>query len=77
MTSSNPRYDLPTSHLFSLYDFLNDIIANAGQYGFKNATESCIDNQAAPFCEGYVFFDGIHPTIALNRLFAARYKTNF
>jgi phospholipase/lecithinase/hemolysin len=53
---------------------LDDVIQHADDYGFTNATEACIKPNQAPFqCDnpdGFVFWDGIHPTEAMHEIVA-------
>jgi len=70
--SGLPGIDIVSVDLFG---FLDDIVANPGQYGLTNVTDMCI----TPGVKGdakcsnpndYLFWDGIHPTSAGHALLA-------
>jgi phospholipase/lecithinase/hemolysin len=50
-------------------------IDDPAKFGFENATQGCIDSLEAILsnCDGYVFFDGVHPTTAAHALLAAEF----
>ena len=72
MTSTGTYYDIPASHIFSAYDTLNDVMNDPAQYGFNNTQDSCVGRGAMPYCDGYVFYDDKHPTVALGKVFAQK-----
>lgn len=51
------------------YTLLDDIVADPSKYGFSNVTTPCI---GLATCNGYLFFDDLHPTEAGHAL-AAEY----
>jgi phospholipase/lecithinase/hemolysin len=60
---------------FDLFDFSQDIIANADLYGLSNITDSCLFEGSVPSAprpgcnfETYAFFDTIHPTAVVHGL---------
>lgn len=54
--------------------FFAQISADPAAYGFTNTTESCLHSGApAPACEGYLYFDKVHPTTAAHRLLAQQF----
>jgi outer membrane lipase/esterase len=60
---------------FDLFDFSQDIIANADLYGLSNITDSCLFEGSVPSAprpgchfDTYAFFDTIHPTAAIHGL---------
>ena len=59
---------------FDTFSAQNLLIANAGAFGFTNVTTACI---ATPDlftgCQGYAFFDGVHPTTAAHALLATQF----
>lgn len=57
--------------LFDLAKVSDTLAANPGRFGLTNATQSCL--VGATLCsnpDGYLFFDGVHPTAAGHRLIA-------
>jgi phospholipase/lecithinase/hemolysin len=63
---SNPLYSADHFYSLDVYDILNAVMANPGAYGFTNVTLS--GNQNPP--DGYLFWDGIHPTAQAQLLLA-------
>ncbi|CAN1731013.1 GDSL esterase/lipase At1g29670 [Linum perenne] len=68
---------LPRSKLVivNAYNIINEILNNPGLSGFRDSSNSCCEstlvacNKGGKVCEdrkGYVFFDGLHPTEAVN-----------
>lgn len=56
--------DLPDAsrlHLLDVRALANRVRADPGASGFTNVTAPCID---LPGCEGYLFWDDVHPTTA-------------
>ena len=54
-----------TVYKLDIYDLFQDVIANPGDYGFTNVTESSLDySEPGTWAngDGYVFWDDIHPT---------------
>ena len=44
------------------------VAAHRGDYGLSNVRDSCLDDGAGLACEGYLFYDEIHPTTQAHRL---------
>ncbi len=62
---------LPTgATLFDTDAVFNSILSSPGSYGFSNTTTPCITAGANPACTGYLFFDDIHPTTAVDTILA-------
>lgn len=57
-------YDLRLDNLFA------NLLAGPGRYGFTNVADGCAGAGALPACEGYLFFDGLHPTTVAHALVA-------
>ncbi len=62
---------------FSLFDFFNDLVEQADQYGFSNTTDACFNSAESTFhpdCnfgsnfDQFIFFDEIHPTTRVHAL---------
>lgn len=67
LTQNNDTYPgIPSSHIISIYDLLNDIVENPEKFGLKNVTQSCIENMQEPLCDGYLFLDLKHATATMN-----------
>jgi phospholipase/lecithinase/hemolysin len=53
---------------WDLASFLSNQIEDAESLGFDNVTDGCIEDFAnLPACEGFLFFDGVHPTTAAHQ----------
>ncbi len=61
---------IPSSHIISIFDLLNDIVQNPGKFLVNNVTQSCSENNESPLCNGYLFFDLKHPTAAMHNVIA-------
>ena len=62
---------------FDVFRVLNEIVATPGAFGLTNVTQPCIavNANAQPFCanpDTFLFWDGIHPTVAGHRILAER-----
>jgi len=60
------RIGAPMGRFFDLrldYLFAN-LLQQPSLYGFTNTTDSCLAAMRLPACDGFVFFDGLHPTSA-------------
>ncbi len=68
MTKGNFTRNLPVSHIYFANDLLDEILANPAAMGFNNVTDSCAEDNAMPNCEGYLFFDDVHPTVASSKI---------
>src|SRR6266568_5420219 len=60
-----------------VFRVLNEIVATPGAFGLTNVTQPCIavNANAQPFCANpgtFLFWDGIHPTVAGHRILAER-----
>ncbi|HRP25793.1 SGNH/GDSL hydrolase family protein [Thauera sp.] len=57
---------------FDTAAFLDEVITSPAAYGFTNVTDACVLT-AWPACDGYLFFDSVHPTTAAHRLLGERF----
>jgi len=62
---------------FDVFQALNEVVAAPEAFGLTNVTQPCIavDTNAQPFCANpgtFLFWDGIHPTVAGHRILAKR-----
>jgi len=67
-TADQHHPGIPTSHIISMYDLLNDVVLQPDKYHVKNTTESCAENKKAPLCSEYVFYDNKHPTALMHHV---------
>ncbi len=77
LTDTNPRYDLPASHLISDFDIVDEIVNHPAKYGITNVTEGCTYNHAEPLCQGYAFYDDGRPTNMTSKLYVDMIKKLF
>jgi phospholipase/lecithinase/hemolysin len=54
--------------LFDLHGVINEIIADAQRFGFRNTTEACCGGNCSPNTS--IFWDQIHPTSKVHQLIA-------
>ena len=64
---------------FDVFGILRDVVGAPGSVGLSNVTDPCIalDTKVHAFCakpDSYLFWDGIHPTVAGHRILAQRAK---
>lgn len=57
---------------FDTSALLGDVTAAPADYGFANVTDACLASTAAyaDGCQGYLYFDEVHPTTAAHALLA-------
>ncbi len=58
------------AELIDIFDWMQAVKADPTLFGLTNITDSCIADNAAPDCTGYLFYDDIHPTTAGHALVA-------
>jgi len=66
------KNNLPESHIISIYDLLNTMMQNPQKYHFTHTTQSCVNDDATPYCTGYIFFNDKHPTTEAGKLIAEK-----
>ena len=72
--------DLQLATMINLMEFdiarlLQDVIDDPAAFGFDNVTGQCLafaDPGSVPGCEGFLFFDGVHPATFTHQLVADR-----
>lgn len=62
------QHNLPKNHVLSAYDWFNDILNNPAKYNLTNTTDSCVTDKQDPLCNGFVFFNDKHPTVAVGEI---------
>jgi len=55
---------------FDTASLLHQVVTNPGEFGFSNATGTCF---LLGSCQGYVFFDEVHPTATTHALLGDRF----
>ena len=72
MLAHNPLSDnnLADSHVLSIYDFLNEVMAHPADFQITNLTGNCVEDNQTPLCTGYVFFNEKHPTAETGKYIA-------
>lgn len=58
-------------YIADTFKLLQYAVENGESLGFTNVDGTCVSNRALPYCEGYIFFDDIHPTTATHKYLAA------
>ncbi|MGD9249860.1 MAG: SGNH/GDSL hydrolase family protein [Desulfobacterales bacterium] len=58
-------------YMADTFELLQYAMESGESLGFTNVDGTCSWDGALPFCEGYIFFDGIHPTTATHQYLAA------
>lgn len=61
---------------YDTFSFLNDVVANPGQYGFSNSQDACLASLLTAPCadpDSHVFWDGFHPTTRADALIASAF----
>lgn len=56
---------------FDVAGYLDEVISDPAAFGFDDVTTPCVLQQTG--CDGYLFFDGVHPTTAGHLLLAERF----
>lgn len=74
LTAGDTAHALPASHIFSAQNLFDRVIKNPEKFNLVNVDESCVKNNATPLCEGYLFFNEKHPTVAAGEIIAAAFK---
>jgi phospholipase/lecithinase/hemolysin len=61
---------------FDTFAFLNDVVTNPADYGFANSQDACLPSILVAPCanpDGYVFWDGFHPTTQADAVIASAF----
>lgn len=74
MTNTDAKYDLPESHIYFSTQLMDEVIKDPAAMGFTNVKDSCVDNAAEPVCEGYLFYDDKHPTVATGKILGKKFS---
>jgi phospholipase/lecithinase/hemolysin len=70
LSSEFPKTDIVD---FNTYSWFSNLIQNAAAYGFTNTTDACVSAsfQVCNNPNGYIFWDGVHPTTQADALLGA------
>lgn len=66
----NPGFNLLNDHIISAGQAFGDILKDSQALGFDRRLNSCVRDGATPYCKGYIFFNGKHPTTQVQRYIA-------
>ena len=58
-------------YMADTFELLQYAVEYGESLGFTDVDGTCVGGGALPLCEGYIFFDGIHPTTATHQYLAA------
>jgi phospholipase/lecithinase/hemolysin len=61
---------------YDTFNFMHQVVANPGSYGFTDVTDPCFNTVAQTVCSNpgqYLFWDGFHPTTAADEILAAQF----
>jgi phospholipase/lecithinase/hemolysin len=62
--------------LLDVFQLVEDLVAHPGDYGLTEVANACVTPNVRPFSckkpDQYLFWDGIHPTKAVQAIFAAQ-----
>jgi outer membrane lipase/esterase len=65
---------VPGIEIIDIYSEFNNLIDNPEEFGLSNSTDVCVMPEQPPYAckkpDGYVFWDGVHPTKAAHRILA-------
>jgi hypothetical protein len=67
----NSAYKNVRFYMADTFELIQYAVANGEVLGFDNVIGTCEDDGALPLCEGYIFYDWIHPTTATHKYLAA------
>ncbi len=64
------KHNLPSSHIISAYAMLDEIFTDPDYFGVTHLSNNCVKDGKTPLCNGYVFYDGKHPTVPTGKVMA-------
>lgn len=56
---------------FDVAAFFDEVISDPSRFGFTDVTTPCVSSPTG--CEGFLFFDAVHPTTAASRLMGEQF----
>lgn len=62
-----PTFNLPNGNIISANRVFHQILKNAQALGFNKLLRDCVQDKATPDCQGYIFFNGKHPTTSVHK----------
>lgn len=73
----SPEFNLPNANILSANKAFSNILRDHQTLGFDKFLGNCVQQGATPYCKGYLFFNGKHPTVETHRLMADYLKPFF
>ena len=71
----SPAFNLPNGNIVSASQAFRNILKNHQALGFDHLLSDCTQDKATPNCQGYIFFNGKHPTTEVQRNIADYLKS--
>ncbi|MES2205069.1 MAG: SGNH/GDSL hydrolase family protein [Pseudomonadota bacterium] len=70
----SPGYNILNGHIISVHRSFGQILKDPQTFGFDKILNNCVQDGATPYCQGYLFFNGKHPTTQAHQWMADEFK---